>query len=387
MNTSKKFPTVFISSTCYDLSQIREDIKVFIEENYGFEVLLSDFNSFPLDPCKGTYENCLENVDKRADLFILIVGNRYGSVTDSGKSITNLEYLHAKAKGIPIFAFVNKTIDNNLPIWRDNPNADFSKVTDNVKIFEFIASIYDDNLWVYNFEKFSDIGATLKNQFAFLFTDGLILRKALNNYSIINPNMQLSPELTRLQVEQPYAWQFKFFSLYLLEGYNDLQEKRWDYKYGVFKESVTSLELDDFLEMSKAKNNELLKLVQLLKTLLEETFRDATPSATEKNDIRMLAYVAKSILSVYEQIINTALYYKSLNVPSDLEKLVEAMYNLPKPFLQDFEDFIYNMKDQIFLIPDVDGGINRQMNFSCKLSEPDIAPVEKELKRIQDLLI
>ena len=93
----RKRPTVFVSSTCYDLKQVREDIKDFFENTYGFEAILSEFNSFPIDPAIGTCDNCLNNVDNYADFFILIIGNRYGYITEQGKSITNLEYLHAKA--------------------------------------------------------------------------------------------------------------------------------------------------------------------------------------------------------------------------------------------------------------------------------------------------
>ncbi|MBK0039460.1 MULTISPECIES: DUF4062 domain-containing protein, partial [unclassified Enterococcus] len=39
-------PTVFISSTCYDLKQIRSDLKKVIENDLGFEVLLSEYSSF-----------------------------------------------------------------------------------------------------------------------------------------------------------------------------------------------------------------------------------------------------------------------------------------------------------------------------------------------------
>ena len=91
MEETRRKPTVFVSSTCYDLKQVREDIKDFFEKDYGFEAMLSEFDSFPIDPCIGTFENCLSNVDTRADFFVLIVGTRYGYVTEQGKSITNLD--------------------------------------------------------------------------------------------------------------------------------------------------------------------------------------------------------------------------------------------------------------------------------------------------------
>jgi hypothetical protein len=41
--------------------------------------------------------------EKKADIFILIVVKRYGHQTGDGKSITSLEYLEAKKKGIPVY--------------------------------------------------------------------------------------------------------------------------------------------------------------------------------------------------------------------------------------------------------------------------------------------
>ena len=92
--------------------------------------MLSEYSTFPLDPNIGTLNNCLQVVDERADIFILVVGCRYGSVTETGRSITNMEYLKAKAKGIPIYAFVDKKILSVLSLWKDNPNADFRSTVD-----------------------------------------------------------------------------------------------------------------------------------------------------------------------------------------------------------------------------------------------------------------
>lgn len=48
--TRGKVPTAFLSSTCYDLKQIRTDIKKFFEENLGFDIFLSEYTSFPVNP-------------------------------------------------------------------------------------------------------------------------------------------------------------------------------------------------------------------------------------------------------------------------------------------------------------------------------------------------
>lgn len=83
-------PSIFVSSTCYDLKQIRQDIREFIEEDLGYEAILSEYDSFPIDPDRDTINNCLRVVEQRADIMVLIIGNRYGYITDRGeKSITN----------------------------------------------------------------------------------------------------------------------------------------------------------------------------------------------------------------------------------------------------------------------------------------------------------
>lgn len=73
MDATRTKPTVFVSSTCLDLKQIREDVKEFLDSNYGFNTILSEFESFPIDPCVGTFENCLRNVDELAEIFVLII--------------------------------------------------------------------------------------------------------------------------------------------------------------------------------------------------------------------------------------------------------------------------------------------------------------------------
>ena len=172
MISAARIPTIFISSTCYDLSQVRTDLKLFIDGQLGFESLLSETSSFPLAPDLNAVDNCLRAVRERADIFILIIGGRYGSVLDDGKSITNLEYLQAKSKGIPVYVFIDKRIINILPVWRNNQNADFSSVVDSPKLFDFVELLRDkENVWIHGFETAQDIITIFKKQAGYLFYD------------------------------------------------------------------------------------------------------------------------------------------------------------------------------------------------------------------------
>ena len=239
MDTSRHMPVVFVSSTCYDLKQIREDLKDFFENNYGFQTMLSEFDSFPIDPCIGTFENCLSNVDNVADIFVLIIGTRYGYVTDIGKSITNLEYLHAKAKGIPIFVFVDKQLHNNLRTWAANKTADFSGIVDNPKIFDFVSEIKNESQqWIYTYESVRDIKATMRHQLALIFSDGLTFKRMVNPQHWQMLKSDLSPDALRVLIEKPFAWEEKFFAHVLKWEFDKLQNNRWDFKYGLFRNPV-----------------------------------------------------------------------------------------------------------------------------------------------------
>src|SRR5260370_34240495 len=119
-------PGVMVSSTCYDLRQIREDLRRFLQDEMGYRPLLSEHPSFPLNPDAKTVDNCRERVERDADILVLVIGGRYGTVDDrTSKSVTNLEYLGARQKGIPVYAFIEQEILPLLSVWKANPTADF----------------------------------------------------------------------------------------------------------------------------------------------------------------------------------------------------------------------------------------------------------------------
>ena len=169
-------PSVFVSSTCYDLKQLRADLYLYFD-GADLDPVLSEHPSFPVDPDVTTVENCRKAVESRADIFVLVVGGRYGSLSENGKSVTNLEYLTAKAKGIPVYVFVMDSILTFLPVWKANPAADFASVVDSPRLFEFVSDIRDRSAkWVFAFDTAQDITSILRNQLAYLFADALALR-------------------------------------------------------------------------------------------------------------------------------------------------------------------------------------------------------------------
>lgn len=387
MNTSRKKPVIFVSSTCYDLKQIRTDMKEFLEGNYGFEAMLSEFDSFPVDPCVGTFENCLSNVDQCADIFVLIVGNRYGHVLESGKSITNLEYLHAKAKSIPMYVFVNKQIHNTLPIWRTNQSGDFSSVVDNSKIFEFVASIYDEcKQWIYTYDNARDIKMTLKNQFGLIFSDGLKYKTITTDSRNSVLRCDLPSGAARMVIEKPYAWEYKFFAYVLKDEFDKLQQRKWDLRYGIFDGKTYDRNTQDLLDDISERLNEIGKLIDILSVLINKTIQEAIGEPGIESDLDMMIYTAKRLAATYERLIGWSLYFKSLHVDEVFDRLIDLLYNLPKSALSTIDTFIEEFYSQITIIPDVEDNVDRNLKIHAKLDISNLDEINAEITRLAALI-
>lgn len=388
MDNKRTKPVVFVSSTCYDLSQVREDLKDFISDDYGFEPMLSEFDSFPIDPCIGTFENCLSNVDNYADIFVLVVGNRYGYVTESGKSITNLEYLHAKAKGIPIFVFVSKQMYNTLPLWRANKNGDFSSVVDNIKIFEFVSDIYDEaHQWIYTFDNVRDIKKTLKNQFSLIFSDGLKLQKSLKEAKLGSLTGEIPSDALRVLVEEPYAWEHKFLAYVLKNEFEKLKVNKWDLEYSIFDGETLSFTAEELIEDISRKFHEALKITDMLSTLLNTTLQDAIAAPGVPSDLELMVYTSKRLVYLYRRLVSWSLYFKSLQVDDVFSKLLDLLYDMPKTALSEIEDFVDTFYKEVTSLPDVDDGAERTIKITCSLSTSNTEEINEEIANLSLKLI
>lgn len=92
-------PIAFISSTVKDLAEVRAHLKERLSDA-GFEVRLSEDDGFPVEPGTTSHDACLEVV-RTADLFVLLVGRRYGGeYPGHNKSITWREWDEALEVGL-----------------------------------------------------------------------------------------------------------------------------------------------------------------------------------------------------------------------------------------------------------------------------------------------
>ena len=307
---------IFVSSTCYDLSQVRSDMFDFLSSK-GFTPVLSEYTSFPIDPDNDTLENCIENV-KTADIFILLIGNRYGYITDAGKSITNTEYLFAKQRGIPIYVFIYKPLVNILPFWRKNKTADFTDTVDTPKIFEFVESIRSvDKRWCFEFERAQDIVSTLNIQLSYLFKQALVIRQKFQQKTLPDFWTKLSAESINLILKKESMFEPLFFAQTLKDELKKFEDLKLDLEYQILfghKKSLVSSKTE-LLDWMTQQNEALFEFIDSANYLFNVAYKHYFGEDGIPSDLKGLYYVSCSLARLFKEMIKWSNNVKSTTVP------------------------------------------------------------------------
>jgi hypothetical protein len=197
-------PRVFISSSFYDLKHVRSTLEVFIG-SLGFDPVLSEKGSIVYSPDVALDESCYREA-KACDIFVLIVGGRYGSEAsessgaiskdfyDRYESITRKEYESARDAGIPSYILIEKNVMSEYETFkrnRDNTSIKYAHV-DSVNIFGFIDYLVTrpKNNPIFNFEFSSEISTWLREQWAGLFRELIRTRTDRNQITSLAAQVQ-----------------------------------------------------------------------------------------------------------------------------------------------------------------------------------------------------
>jgi len=330
-----------ISSTFYDLRQVRADLEQFLESGLGYRPLLSETTSFPVDPDRKTIENCRACVEEHADVLVLIVGGRYGSVDHSSdKSVTNLEYLSARAKGIPVYAFVEKRILGALPLWKANPEGDFSSAVDNTRVFEFVDEVRAKHwVWTFEFETAQDITAALRHQFAHLMREGLVLRGKIQQSGLSDALLGISGAAFRLALEQPDAWEHRLFCRVVADEIAACRELRRRYDKRIALGESEAVSLLDLESWSRPRISELHRVTSALDYALNDGLRDALGEPGEPGDVEKIVSIAKLVGQAYREALEWSLRVSRTAGHDALKPVVDALALFPDDILQKVELF------------------------------------------------
>ena len=198
---------IFISSTCFDLIDLRAEIKEFIL-SLGLTPVMSDHSDteFKTYQDQNSIQTCLTNL-RTCDVVIVILSQRYGpSLKDAGfedYSATHLEYKEAIEKEIKTLVFVRDRLDADYTIFlktKDTKKLPWIKDEKDTRLFEIISGHKkllneNKNNWYWTFKDSVDLKQRLRidlkneidsNRLNELVSSGncvLVTAKALGSYS------------------------------------------------------------------------------------------------------------------------------------------------------------------------------------------------------------
>lgn len=241
-----EIPKLFISSTMdentkTDRESIIEDLK---KENY--DIIEFQCYNFPYDNMQdlSIVDETINAVNK-ANVFILILDNNYGTVIDN-KSIIHQEYERAKELKLPIFVFIKQNV------WRDFENKKInSKSTIKKKeYYDFILEL--SQYKITPFKKYQDCVNYIKEQFLNLL--GGVLKFSSQSQWLWNENTTRRIEKSAKEIwiiTPDFLWDFddKEFHAIVM---NNVIDRDCKYKY-IYKNS----------ENNNLKRNEMLRLYKM----------------------------------------------------------------------------------------------------------------------------
>lgn len=165
-------PRVFVSSTFYDLRQVRIDLDRFIRE-LGYEPVLNEFGSIPYGKDEKLEEYCYKEISS-IDILVSIIGGRFGTESQhQNLSISQMEFKTAFELNKQVYIFIDKNVYSEFQTFLLNKeNKDIKyRFADNKKIYEFLEFLESlpNNNNIHPFESSTDITQYLKDQWAGLF--------------------------------------------------------------------------------------------------------------------------------------------------------------------------------------------------------------------------
>lgn len=293
---------IFISSTYNDLKEERRKVQDVILSMYHFPIGMEMFSAGDEEQ----WEIIQETIDS-SDYYVLIVGNKYGSVIEKGKdkgiSYTQKEFRYALRKGIPILAFL---IDEHARITTDMIEKDAIKEK---KLEEFKKEITKGRMvqwWINGEDLANKVMISLNKQMDRIPRPGWI-----RSNSIINEKFDKTEQIADIILDMN-AQQLKKEEIYQNKKSSTKSDNEIDYfeRLNILKRKIdekpTNLEINDFV----LKNYE--QIVEWLIKIGEQYER-------ENEDIILRIDKINSVIVVFR-------FYKNKKLVRTLKVFLESMF-------------------------------------------------------------
>jgi len=329
-----------VSSTFYDLRQVRADLTEFISA-MGYIPLLSELDSFPIEPGSDAIENCRRRVENDADILVLVIGGRYGYVDSaSALSVTNLEYLAARAKRIPIFAFVQRSVLAVVPVWKSNPAANFSTVVDDPRVFAFIDEVRSvHKVWTSEFDTAQNIISALRYRFAQLAKEGIAWSRRVYGRGMDSDVLdRFRGRALRLVLERPAAWEYRLLFQVVRDELQARAAARREHRLGIGMGVFARVSKETLSDWGSQRMSELDAIIGALKTLFKEPVQDdAFGLPGQPGDPEKILFIGQRIGVAYGEAIDWALRVRRTSADRIWAPMVAEMAKFADGLIENIE--------------------------------------------------
>lgn len=195
-------PRIFISSTFYDLKQVREDLERFIRE-IGYEPVRNEAGAIPYSKDVSPEKNAYREVEL-SDVIVSIIGGRFGTESSQNEmhSISMEELSTALGREVQVFIFIEKSVLAEFSTYQLNKTNSTTKYrfVDDTRVYEFIDGLHKlpRNNPIAPFETSADIVEYLRSQWAGMFQRFLSEQKRMAEYRVLEEMHSVSKTLGQL---------------------------------------------------------------------------------------------------------------------------------------------------------------------------------------------
>ncbi|MDP4572352.1 DUF4062 domain-containing protein [Pseudomonas sp. LPH60] len=282
---SSKFQ-IFVSSTYVDLKEPRDLVIKAVLEMGHIPVGMEMFSAADEEQW-----NIIQRQIDQSDYYILIMANRYGSVTDDNISYTEKEFDYARSKGVPCLGFI---LDSSTP-WPSNLTDTEPNQVAALNLFRDKVKQRPVSFWKNNDDLYGKCSIALMKAFVAYPREGWI---RASQYS----DSKLTSELARLSAENAQLRS-------AAKAHNEKSEKAEEVR-GILR-TLQANSREIWVWKKKSDTWEEVKSTNLL-----ELFRELGPGMLVENSVAAISRYAAQIICG----LNSSEFRRDYPVPSNSVK-------------------------------------------------------------------
>lgn len=334
-------PTIMISSTYSDLKDIRHVLHDFITNDLGYNCLISEHHDFPVNSLNSAIEICRTAVKKETDILVLIIDKRFGSIdTESGRSVTNIEYFEARHKRIPIMAFISKHVLAFYEVWKSNPFATFEGLVDSDTLFSFIDTVYaKDKIWTYRFDNLNEIVSPIRAQLANMLAELLINDRTIRQTRVSNLTSTISTNALNIILSKEIGWEYFFLFQRWRDEIDRYSDIYYEHQNSIYIGLGTFIPDDHINNWIHSKMNEILQFTRSADHIINRAIANALAEPGVPADLEEIVRITEKIGKLYSFLLDWSRSVTSTSISEPYDELLPYIANLPNLIIDEFRNF------------------------------------------------